>query len=106
MNPNCRRAQNKKRQKRLSEGRTLSYEVISKAIRDAPWPKTYSKPLNSKENGGLIPHSTKLKTGVLQLASEISPAAVFPRSSVVYFDQHPFRNSLIHLDTFWSAYMD
>lgn len=50
-------------------GYTISDKLISKATRDAPWPKTYSKPLNSRENGRLIPHSTKLKTRVLQSAS-------------------------------------
>lgn len=59
--------------------------VISEVIRDAPWARANSKPLNSKENGGLILHSTKLNTGVLQLSSEMSfcyhSAALFLRRS-------------------------
>lgn len=53
------------------QGYTWSDKLISKATRDAPWPKTYSKPLNRGENGRLIPHSTKLKTRVLHSASAL-----------------------------------
>lgn len=61
--------------------------VISKAIRDAPLTRANSKPLNSSENGGLILHSPRLKTGVLHLSSEMSfcyqSAAIFLHQSLL-----------------------
>lgn len=59
-------------------------EVISKAIRDAPGPRANSKPLNSKENGGQILNSRKLKTAVLQLSSLIS---IYYHSAVIFLHQ-------------------
>lgn len=83
----CVEHREQKWHKLLSEGYTLGCKVISKAIRDAPWPKAYSKPLNSKENGGLILHSTKLNTGVLHLASEMSFAY---HSAAIFLQQSSF----------------
>lgn len=65
--------------------------VISKAIRDAPWARANSKPLNSKENGGLILHSTKLNTGVLQLSSEMR---FYYHSAAIFLHQSLFANGI------------